>query len=77
MDCKGSCLSWMCKAIPDGFIHPAETEATCIWKVSLQIVVEISKSLCYECQVRSIFFVRELEYDSLAGQTLQQDYSIM
>ena len=37
-----------------GFAHPAETEATCIWKVSLQIVVEISKSLCYECQVRRV-----------------------
>ena len=39
----------------DGLAHPAEIEATCIWKVSLQIVVEISKSLCYECQVRSSF----------------------
>ena len=29
-----------------GFAYPAETEATCIWKISLQIVVEISKSLC-------------------------------
>ena len=39
----------------DDFPHAAETEATCIWKVSLQIVVEISNSLCYECQVRGSF----------------------
>ena len=24
----------------DGFAHPAETEVTCMWKVSLQVVVE-------------------------------------
>ena len=24
----------------DGFAHPAETEATCIWKISLQILVK-------------------------------------
>ena len=37
----------------DGFARPAETEATCIWKVSPQIVVyrEISKRLYYECRV--------------------------
>ena len=61
-----------------GLAHPAETEATCIWKINLQIVVEISKSLCYECQVRGSFCERSgekllKEYDSLAGQTLQQD----
>ena len=37
----------------------AETEAMCIIRrVSLQIVVEISKSLCYMCQVRGSFCVR-------------------
>ena len=39
----------------DDFARPAEAEATCIWKVSLQIVVEISKILYYNCQVRSSF----------------------
>ena len=39
----------------DGFAHPAETEATCIWKVSFLMVVEICKSLCYVCQVRGSF----------------------
>ena len=43
----------------DGFAHPAEREAMCIIrKVSLQIVVEISKSLCYVCQVRGSFCER-------------------
>ena len=30
----------------DGFAHPAEIEATCIWKVSLQIVVERFLNVC-------------------------------
>ena len=30
----------------DGFAHPAETEATCIWKVSPQIVVERFLKVC-------------------------------
>ena len=46
----------------DGFTRPAETEAKCNCKVSLQIVVyrEISKSLYYEYQVRGRF-VREVK----------------
>ena len=55
----------------DGFAHPAETEATCIWKVSLQIVVEISKSACYECQVRGRFCKRSEEYD------VANDYNVV
>ena len=48
----------------DGFARPAETEATCIRKVSPQIVVEIfSKSLYYECQVKGSFCERSEEYD--------------
>ena len=48
----------------DGFACPAETEATCIWKVSPQIVVErFLKSLYYECQVRGSFCERSEEYD--------------
>ena len=43
----------------DGFAHPAETEAMCrIGRVSLQIVVDISKSLCDVCQVRGSFCER-------------------
>ena len=30
----------------DGFAHPAETEATCIWKVTPQIVVERFLKVC-------------------------------
>ena len=30
----------------DGFARPAETEATCIWKVSHQIVVERFLKVC-------------------------------
>ena len=30
----------------DGFAHPAETEETCVWRVSLQIVVEIFLKFC-------------------------------
>ena len=47
----------------DGFARPTETEATCIWKVSPQIVVErFLKSLYYECQVRGSFCERSEEY---------------
>ena len=52
---------------PDDFAHPAETEATCIRKVSPhRSSREISKSLYYECQVRGSFCVfceRSEEYD--------------
>ena len=46
------------------FLPPAhaETEATCIRKVSPQMR-EISKSLYYECQVRGSFCERSEEYD--------------
>ena len=49
----------------DGFAHPAEAEATCIWKVSPQIVVErfISKNLYFKCQVRGSFCEISEEYD--------------
>ena len=30
----------------DGFAHPAETEASCIWKVSPQIVIERFLKVC-------------------------------
>ena len=43
----------------DGFARPAQTEATCVWKVSPQIVVQrFLKSLYYECQVRGSFCER-------------------
>ena len=45
----------------DGFARPAETEATCIWKVSPQIVVGIFLKVRI-VSVESVF-VREVEYD--------------
>ena len=45
-------------------VQLAETEATCIRKVSPQIVIErFFKSLYYECQVRVSFCERSEEYD--------------
>ena len=44
----------------DGFASPAETEATCIWKVSPQIVVGI---FLKECRVRGSICERSEEYD--------------
>ena len=51
--------------VREGFARPAETEATCIRKVSPQIVYskEIFKSLYYECQVRGSFCERSEEHD--------------
>ena len=50
----------------DGFVHLAETEATCIWKLSLQIVVERFLKVYYECQVRGSFCERRSMIVSLA-----------
>ena len=51
-------MGWLCTS------SSAETEATCIWNVSPQIVVyrNISKSLYYECQVRGSLCERSEEY---------------
>ena len=49
----------------DDFARSAEAEATCIWKVSHQIVYsrEISKIQYYKCQVRGSSCEISEEYD--------------
>ena len=47
----------------DGFASPAETEATCIWKVSPQIVVGIFLKVRIMSRVRDSFCERSEEYD--------------
>ena len=47
----------------DGFASPAETEATCIWKVSPQLVVGIFLKVRIMSRVRDSFCERSEEYD--------------
>ena len=47
----------------DDFARPAEAEATCIRKVSPQIVVK--RSLYYECQVRGSFVSEEYDVKTI------------